>query len=285
MTRRLLLLLVHGAAAALRPMLAARAPRPALCATDSPPAATADDDDPIYKDELWLDGEMVRYGDGMHGAGVGYCASYRSAAASQNHSRALVLLSTGASDEEALLALAGKIATACECVALVPLLRGGTSRWAHERLASEAWSAITYLNAARGAEALAIVAVGPTTPAVLTLLAQGAVGAHAAIALCPSGDAGESIHAARELDVPLLCVAAADAPAGARHAAALREALSLNTRLGRDYYVAEVGGCSDSFVLDPRDEADARAAERAIALVQGWLDAHLPFGSIGVEET
>ena len=42
---------------------------------------------------------------------------------------------------------------------------------------------------------------------------------------------------------------------------------------------------SDSFVLDPRDEADARAAERVIALVQGWLDAHLPFGSIGVEET
>lgn len=249
--------------------------RAAAAATNTEQASPADD--PIYKDELWLNGEMVRYGSSINGAGVGYCVSFEPMHAAVNHTRAVVMLSTAPVDEEALHSLAGRVALSCECVTLVPVLRGGMSRWTHERLSEEAWSAATYLNAARGAEALAFCVIGPTTPLVLSLLAQGALNAHAVIALSPTGDERGSGQAARELDVPLLCVVSAGADDNSlRHVAGLRHELSLNTRLGSDYYVAEFSGCTADFVLTPQHAADVKAAERALALVHSWIDGHLP---------
>lgn len=233
-------------------------------------------DDPIFRDELWLDSGHVRYADGLHGAGVGYCASFSINTRAGNHSRAILILDAAPRpDEEALCALAGKVALSCECVALVPLLRGGAAQWPAERLASEAWAATSYLNGAFGAETLAIVAVGATASTTLALLSAGALDAHACIALCPSGDPASAARAAHELPVPLLALCAGDAD-GIAHATTLRESLSLNSRLRSDFYVNGFEGRSAAFVLGPQDAADAKAAERALALLQGWVDRYCP---------
>ena len=247
------------------------AARPSL---PSPPEPLNAADDPIYKEELWLQSEMVRYGDGALGAGIGHCASYRPFTLAGNHSRAVLILSTGA-HEESVLSFANRIAVSCECVAFVPLLRGGCERWSHERLAHEAWAAVSYLNGACGAESLAILGIGAAAQQSTALLATGALGAHAAIALCPTGDPVDAHRAARELPVPLLAVCAGGA-AGRAQAAALSAGLALNSQLGSDFYVADFGENTADFVLDPRDEADAGAAERVLALVQSWVDQCCP---------
>ena len=256
----------------------------ALAPTDSPPSPPApaevdDGDDPIYRDELWLDSKQVRYVDGAHGAGVGYCVSYSPSTRAGNHSRAVLILDTPAraEDEEALFALAGRVALSCECVALVPMLRGGRASWPPERLANEAWAATGYLNAAYGAEALAIVAVGATVPTTLMLLGEGVLDAHACVAICPDGEPAAAARVARELTVPLLAVCDGGA-GGVAQAGALRDALALNSRLRSDYYVAAFADTSASFVLTPQDAADAGSAERALALLQGWCDRFLPVG-------
>ena len=41
-------------------------------------------------------------------------------------------------DEQTLRSLADRIALSCECVVLLPRLSGGTARWQHGRLLSEA---------------------------------------------------------------------------------------------------------------------------------------------------
>ena len=250
-------------------------------------------DDPVFQDELFLKSGEARYGAATQGAGVGYCSSYKPFEIAGNHSRAVLLLDLEPPSEVDLCALADRIALSCECVALAPFLRGGTSRWPRERLAAEAWAAAEYLNGERGAEALTVVALGGAgVTEVLGLLAEGVIGAHAAVALCPAGDAArvaDAARAARELSVPLLAVcgtaegedAAESATqrrrtSGRAYAAALREALSLNQRLAADYFVAALGEGGADFLMAPRDAAEAKAGERAIALVQGWVDRYCP---------
>lgn len=256
-------------------VLAASAPRRAVL-PKSCGAATSSGaaDDPIYRDELWLDTKTVRYTEAQ-GSGIGHLVSYSPSTRAGNHSRAVLMLAMEPYDEEALCALAGRVALSCECVALVPFLRGGLTAWPPERLASEAWSATSFLNAGFGAESLAIVAVGGVAPTTLALLADGALGAHAFVALCPSGDPDTSGRVARELPIPILAVCPSST-GGDVHATVLRDALALNSRLRSDYYVAAFDGCSADFVLGPRDEADVRAAERALSLMQGWVDRYCP---------
>lgn len=111
---------------------------------------------------------------------------------------------------------------------------------------------------------------GPAAPTVVELLAGGALDAHACVAL---GDGASLARGARELTQPFLAVCAGgDAAAAADE---LRQALSRNTRLGSDYFVADFEA-SDDFVLRPRGADDARSAERAVALVQSWVDRFVP---------
>lgn len=248
--------------------VAARQSRPVMAAGVS----GLEDDDVVFRDELWLDTAQVRYGAATQGAGIGYCASFSIMERAGNHSRAVLLLDPSPRSEEDLCALADRIALSCECVALAPLLRGGAARWPRERLAAEAWAAAQYLNSGRGAEALAVVALGAVgATRVLGLLAEGALGAHAAVALCPAGsaaDAADAARAARELTVPLLAVCGTADGEGQSYAAAMRDALALNARLASDYYVAAVGEARHDFLMAPADAAEAKAGERAIALVQ-----------------
>ena len=241
-------------------------------------------DDPIYKDELWLRSGEVRYGSGSQGAGVGYCSSFAPWDAAGNHSRAILLLDPAPASETDLCALADKMALACECVALAPLFRGGAASWPRERLGAEAWAASEYLNAARQAESLAVVALGGVgSSTVLGLLAEGALGAHAAVALCPAGDArgvADTARAARELQVPLLAVCGTGEGGGdgggRAYASALRESLALNAWLASDFYVAEFDDLGGDFLMSPRDAEDAKGGERALALVQSWVDRFCP---------
>ena len=82
-------------------------------------------------------------------------------------------------------------------------------------------------------------------------------------------------RAAPALPVPLHALCAGDAD-GIAHATTLRESLSLNSRLRSDFYVNGFEGRSAAFVLGPQDAADAKAAERALALLQGWVDRYCP---------
>ena len=59
------------------------------------------------------------------------------------------------------------------------------------------------------------------------------------------------LFATFEVTVPLLV--AGDPSDGGRAAAALREALALNSRLGADYFVADFDGCSPDFLLSPQN--------------------------------
>lgn len=113
----------------------------------APPADEADADDPVYNDALWLRSEQVRYGDALNGGGVGHCAVFD--VDGHRHTRAILVLDT--SGGEAPCELAERLALCCETIALAPLLGGGGARWPHERLAQEAWAAITYLNEAHDA--------------------------------------------------------------------------------------------------------------------------------------
>ena len=142
--------------------------------------------------------------------------------------RRQLVSSVSSSGEVSLRTLANKLALSCECVALAPLLRGGS--WAPERLAAESWAALSYLNTVCGAESVAVVAIGHATAAsTLALLANGALSAHAAIALCPgrpgaaTGSAAADVgRAARELQVPLLAVCGGGESGGAACAASPR---------------------------------------------------------------
>ena len=258
-------------------------------------------DDPIYQDHLWLLTEELRYGDGARGAGVGYYSGYKPSSLSGNHTRAILLLHAASNgninsdgvpepaavdastSEVSLRTLANKLALSCECVALAPLLRGGTAQWPPERLAAEAWSALTYLNSICGAESLAVVAIGDAMArSTLGLLAEGALGAHAVVALCPGQGSGAAAataaadlgRAARELPVPLLAVCGGPDPACAT---SLRESLALNSRLRGDFYVASLERAP--FGDDPLPPLlQDPCADEALALMQSWVDRWCPEG-------
>jgi hypothetical protein len=125
------------------------------CRAALPRASAGDEvDDPIYRDELWVRGEEVRYGDGGSSSGVGYCTSYLPFTVARNHTRAILCLETepSLSGSAALRSFADRVALSCECVALLPKLEGGLARWPHERLANEILTACRYLNRAYGTE-------------------------------------------------------------------------------------------------------------------------------------
>ena len=87
------------------------------------------------------------------------------------------------------------------------------------------------------------------------------------------------LTAARELHVPLLAVCGtADDGGGRAYAAALTDALALNARLGADQYVSTMGASSSDFLMAPRDAEEAKAGDRAIALVQSWVNTYCPEG-------
>ena len=234
--------------------------------------------DPIYREELWLDSEQVRYaGGGSDDSGIGFCASYSPSTRAGNHTRAVLILDRAPADAESLFALAGRVAISCECVVLVPILRGGSNNWPLDRLATEAWSAVSYLNAAFGAESLAIIANGETALNTLTLFDEGTLDAHALIALCPKGEASMAGRLVRVTQVPLLAICA-DNAVSSDLATQLSKSLSLNSRLRGDYYVAKFMECTADFMLVPQDKIDAREAERAIALIHSWIDRYCPEG-------
>ena len=262
--------------------------RPYACADSSPPppitgGAKAVDaasklaeqlgvDDPIYQDELFLRGEDVRYGDGSSGAGTGYCSSYLPFTAAGNHSRAVLCLTTEPAQvgEAALRAFADRVALSCECVVLMPWLQGGDARWSHQRLAYEALAGCRYVNGEYGVERLAVIALGSTSQTVIELLADGNLDAHAAVLLCPREPRGAA-RAAREPQQPLLAICA-EAAAEAE----LQQGLQLNSRLATDYFVASFGGLAPNFALLPQGASAEGEAQRALALVQAWVDRYVP---------
>ena len=229
-------------------------------------------DDPIYQDELFLRGEDVRYGDGSSGAGTGYCTSYLPFTAMGNHSRAVLCLTTEPTKvgEASLRAFADRVALSCECVVLLPWLQGGSARWSHQRLAFEALAACRYVNGEYGVERLAVIALGSTSQTTLELLADGNLDAHAAVLLCPRELRGAA-RAARELQQPLLAICA-EAAAEAE----LQQGLQLNSRLATDYFVASFGGSEPDFALRPKGTSAEAEAQRALALVQAWVDRYVP---------
>ena len=232
--------------------------------------------DPIYADSLWLKTETVRYGTGdADGGGVGHFAAYVPWIVSGNHSRAVLLLDTEpeAHADGELAGLADRLALSCECVALLPSLRGGAARWPQARLADEVWAAISYLNRAHHAEAVGIIGVGRAAGATLELMAEGRLDAHALVALCPTSRAKGSLErSASEVRAPTLAVCGG----GGAEADELRDGLARNGRLGSSYYVASFDDASSDFVLAPTGDGDGRDADRAVALLQSWLDRHVP---------
>lgn len=248
------------------------------------------EEDPIYQDDLWIATEQVRYSDGTGADGIAIKSAYKPFEDAGNHSRGILLLHAAAPSEPDLQLLADRLALSCECVALAPLLRGDLQRWPLQRLAHEAWQAAQYLNRACGAETLAVVAVGSTAVSTLSLLAEGALDAHCAIALCPGSGAdtggppqnpGDTARAARELSTPLLAICATADDRGKAHANALRDSLALNSRLRSDFYVADFEAEAGEFVLRAaRGSASTgnKAADKAIALCQSWVDQYCPEG-------
>lgn len=141
--------------------------------------------DPALTADVWLQRETVRYGGAASDAA--YLTSYAPFTVDGNHTRAVLLLAAGRGlaapaaepDEQTLRSLADRIALSCECVVLLPRLSGGTARWQHGRLLSEADAAARYLNAAHGAQALGVVALGEAGCIAAELHAQGALESHA----------------------------------------------------------------------------------------------------------
>ena len=250
-------------------------------ASDTPGSHDPDDpDDPVNRPELWLRREEVRYGDAGAGAGFAYCSAYGRWDGDRvvgDNSRVVVLLESELArcGEEALRLLADRIALSCECVALVPLLRGGANRWPHSRLADEAWAACTYANAALGAQGLALLALGAAARPTVELLAAEALAARAAVVV----DAGGAGAGAAARDVRALLLGLCSGPASGAAAAELRNALGRNPHLGADQYVVDFDGAPPDFALAPAGGVAAEGeAARAIALVQAWVDRFVPDG-------
>ncbi|KAL3923289.1 MAG: hypothetical protein SGPRY_004269, partial [Prymnesium sp.] len=227
------------------------------------------DDDPIFQDELFLSSQQLRYADGRTGGGVGYLASYLPFTAANNHSRAVVCVVTQSDSfsEVALRTLVDRVALSCECVALLPFLRGGAASWPHERLVNEVLDASRYLNRAHRVERLAVLAYGAGSQKTLELLADGGIEAHAAVLLCPGLSAGAS-RAARVIQTPLLAICTSDA-----EKEELLQGLRVNSRIARDYFIADFVGREPDFASAPAS-APQEEAQRVLALIQSWVDRY-----------
>ena len=223
-------------------------------------AEQLDADDPVYRDELWLYQEDVRYG-GSSGGGVGYLTAYNPSMVDRSHTRAVLLL---APPRAGVKEFANRVALSCECLVLCP---GGLALgMPPSRMAAEAWAAATYLNRQHGAQSLVVLAEGALVPPVVELVAAGDIPAHALAVL--AGDGREA--ALRDIGVPFLAVLAAEG-SGAAQARRMRDTLALNSRLGRDYCVRDFSECGRDFVFAPRGETEVAAAEDALALVEAWV--------------
>ena len=223
-------------------------------------AEQLDADDPVYRDELWLYQEDVRYG-GSSGGGVGYLTAYNPSMVDRSHTRAVLLL---APPRAGVKEFANRVALSCECLVLCP---GGLAPgMPPSRMAAEAWAAATYLNRQHGAQSLVVLAEGALVPPVVELVAAGDIPAHALAVL--AGDGREA--ALREIGVPFLAVLAAEG-SGAAQARRMRDTLALNSRLGRDYCVRDFSECGRDFVFAPQGETEVAAAEDALALVEAWV--------------
>lgn len=219
-----------------------------------------DADDPVYRDELWLYQDDVRYG-GSSGGGVGYLTAYNPSMVDRSHTRAVLLL---APPRAGVKEFANRVALSCECLVLCP---GGLAPgMPPSRMAAEAWAAATYLNRQHGAQSLVVLAEGALVPPVVELVAAGDIPAHALAVL--AGDGREA--ALREIGVPFLAVLAAEG-SGAAQARRMRDTLALNSRLGRDYCVRDFSECGRDFVFAPQGETEVAAAEDALALVEAWV--------------
>ena len=223
-------------------------------------AEQLDADDPVYRDELWLYQEDVRYG-GSSGGGVGYLTAYNPSMVDRSHTRAVLLL---APPRAGVKEFANRVALSCECLVLCP---GGLAPgMPPSRMAAEAWAAATYLNRQHGAQSLVVLAEGALVPPVVELVAAGDIPAHALAVL--AGDGREA--ALRDIGVPFLAVLAAEG-SGAAQARRMRDTLALNSRLGRDYCVRDFSECGRDFVFAPRGETEVAAAGDALALVEAWV--------------
>ena len=238
----------------------ARAPHHPCSGLARAVAEQLDADHPVYRDELWLYQEDVRYG-GSSGGGVGYLTAYNPSMVDRSHTRAVLLL---APPRAGVKEFANRVALSCECLVLCP---GGLAPgMPPSRMAAEAWAAATYLNRQHGAQSLVVLAEGALVPPVVELVAAGDIPAHALAVL--AGDGREA--ALRDIGVPFLAVLAAEG-SGAAQARRMRDTLALNSRLGRDYCVRDFSECGRDFVFAPRGETEVAAAEDALALVEAWV--------------
>ena len=234
-------------------------PRSGLVRSVAEQEQELDADDPVYRDELWLYQEDVRYG--SSGGGVGYLTAYNPSMVDRSHTRAVLLL---APPRAGVKEFANRVALSCECLVLCPA--GLAPGMPPSRMAAEAWAAATYLNCQHGAQSLVVLAEGALVPPVVELVAAGDIPAHALAVL--AGDGREA--ALRDIGVPFLALFAAEG-SGAAQACRMRDNLALNSRLGRDYCVRDFSECGRDFIFAPRGETEAAAAEDALALVEAWV--------------
>ena len=237
-------------------------PRSSLVRSVAEQEQELDADDPVYREELWLHQEDVRYGDGgSPGGGVGYLTAYNPSMVDGSHTRAVLLL---APPRAGVKEFANRVALSCECIVLCPAgLAPGMPPF---RMAAEAWAAATFLNRQHGAQSIVVLAEGALVPPVVELVTAGDIPAHALAVL--AGDGREA--ALRDIDVPFLALFAAEGN-GAERARRMRDTLALNSRLGRNYWVQDFSECGRDFVFAPRGETEEAAAADALALVEAWV--------------
>ncbi len=230
--------------------------------------------DPIHDRDAWLRRNEQQAYTPTSALPRAYETAYLPFVRAANHSRAVLLVAEteGASDARAtplVKALADRVALTCECVVLCP--RPPAGRWGHAALVEAFSAASTYLHRVHGVEALGIVALGRPADVALELLAADAIEAHAFVALQPSVSASVE-RALRELACPTLCVPSGSADAAQR----LQTGLSLNPRLGSEYYVHHLDSCSPDVFVRPASARDHAGAEDAASIATAWIDRFVP---------
>ena len=230
--------------------------------------------DPIHTTEPWLRRNDQQAYAPTTALPRAYETAYLPFVRADNHSRAVLLLAdtADASDARAtplVNALADRVALACECVVLCP--RPPASRWGHAALVEAFSAASTYLHRVHGVEALGIVALGRPADVALELLAADAIEAHAFVALQPTVSASVE-RALRDVACPTLCVPSGSADAAQR----LQAGLSLNPRLGSEYYVHHLDSCSPDVFVRPASARDHEGAEDAASVATAWIDRFVP---------
>ena len=79
-------------------------------------------------------------------------------------------------------------------------------------------------------------------------------------------------RALRSIDTPTLCVVGGSAQSAER----LLSSLSLNSRLGSDYFVLSHKGCSEKFVLGPTSQHEREAVAHSEDYTTAWFDRYVP---------